>query len=398
MSTNPLIGRQKYDELRNEDSQWKTEWTVDKAADFQYCVVVSQTEDFTPGVNLFESDDEDADPGKHWPRNWQDIAKALVNNGLEVLAYESRDINKTTQRPDVYMLVRVPVESLRKYGNEIEYKLLLDSKELKKLIERGNPDRKIVPHDIPNNDPKRTKVGPYEFIYAKYTSIVPEILYWRPEGMGNPFRNSIRLKMAALLMEKKIVYKLRVPFTESPLGYKIKTKGLNLDKLLHSRKILSLFPLHDLKEQGRLKACWLNVFRPWKLPFFKIKEYYGEKVALFYSFMGHYSLWLYIIAIIGTPIQLLVLVEMLSLAEIPVLRYLIPICSFCVVLWVILMMQYWLRKEKAIALTWGMIDYEKIEPDRAGFTFDIQLSLVNGYEQHYFSPSIHRHRYVCVSV
>jgi hypothetical protein len=33
------------------------------------------------------------------------------------------------------------------------------------------------------------------------------------------------------------------------------------------------------------------------------QEYFGEKIALYFEFMGHYTFWLLIPAIFGVPIQ-----------------------------------------------------------------------------------------------
>ena len=40
--------------------------------------------------------------------------------------------------------------------------------------------------------------------------------------------------------------------------------------------------------------------------------------------------------------------------------------SMFIVLWAILMLEYWKRKEKLTALYWGMIDFEKSEVTRPG--------------------------------
>ena len=59
-----------------------------------------------------------------------------------------------------------------------------------------------------------------------------------------------------------------------------------------------------------------------------------------------------------------------------------------------MMLEYWKRTEKQLALEWGMIDFEINEIDRSEFRHeDIIQSYVTGKKMRYFSPS-KRSKYV----
>jgi hypothetical protein len=51
-----------------------------------------------------------------------------------------------------------------------------------------------------------------------------------------------------------------------------------------------------------LRSTW-----PWALPVNLIRAYFGEKVALFFSFAAHYTSWLLPLALIGFVAQMQVL-------------------------------------------------------------------------------------------
>jgi anoctamin-10/anoctamin-7 len=52
-----------------------------------------------------------------------------------------------------------------------------------------------------------------------------------------------------------------------------------LEQLLAKKALLHAFPLHDRTELRALQGRWLLYWAwPWKQPFTRIKDYFGEKV------------------------------------------------------------------------------------------------------------------------
>jgi hypothetical protein len=92
-------------------------------------------------------------------------------------------------------------------------------------------------------------------------------------------------------------------------------------------KISAFFPLHNLKRLEAVKQEWLKPSTyPWDQPLFLIKvthpmppkycscgvfpclqEYFGEKLGLYFAFMGHFNKWLLLPAVIGVPLQIYIL-------------------------------------------------------------------------------------------
>ena len=163
----------------------------------------------------------------------------------------------------------------------------------------------------------------------------------------SPFSKSVRLKLILDILRASK-----------------RAKGCNLaiSKLIFKGHILALFPLHDRSITKQLKAkCTTFWSMPWDVPTHDIKEYFGEKIALYTVFIGHYSVYLIIPAIIGAIFQ--IVVWSTGNFSHPVL----PFYSLLITVWSIAMLEYWKRQEATTAMHWGMSEFEQEEPVRPEF-------------------------------
>jgi hypothetical protein len=76
--------------------------------------------------------------------------------------------------------------------------------------------------------------------------------------------------------------------------------------------------------------------------------------------MGHFNQWLAIPGLIGIPLQIYIL-AVNDFSTPPQIAY-----AVFIVLWAIFMLEFWKRKEKLIAVEWGMTGFEDDEQDRPG--------------------------------
>lgn len=77
------------------------------------------------------------------------------------------------------------------------------------------------------------------------------------------------------------------------------------------------------------------------MPIDKIREYFGETIALMFSFEEHYKNWLIAPSVVGLPFQIYMFASGDTSFKLLVLL------AFFLALWAICMMEFWKRKGKA---------------------------------------------------
>ncbi|RYH21304.1 hypothetical protein EON65_21005 [archaeon] len=160
---------------------------------------------------------------------------------------------------------------------------------------------------------------------------------------------------------------------------------MELSKLLHKRRILAMYPLHEEKTMREIESRCMDKWTfPWQVPIHSVKEYFGEKIALYNVFLGHYSLWLIVPSIVGLAFQLVVW-GTLDFSS-PVL----PFYSLIITVWSVFMLEYWKRQESTTAMVWGMSEFESQEQDRPEFKGSTMKSFIDGRDITYNPPSLAR--------
>jgi len=129
---------------------------------------------------------------------------------------------------------------------------------------------------------------------------------------------------------------------------------------------------------------------PWKQPFDSIKEYFGEKITFYFVFMGHYTKMLLFPAFISIPLQAYIFYTWDFSSP------LLPVFSFIISMWAVIMLEFWKRKEKRQAYEWGMTDFEVNERDRPDYRGTVIKSFVTGEMVRYY-PSSKRYKYTTQS-
>lgn len=141
------------------------------------------------------------------------------------------------------------------------------------------------------------------------------------------------------------------------------------------------FPLHTHDLQS-LSQSWIQWFRFWRpQDIDAIKDYYGEKIAMYFAWLEFYISWLAIPAFFGTICGILEYssasdrfdIKFMTLGEWSLLIFalLLSICST-------LMDQLWVRKQSVIAWKWGVSDYYKIEEQRSGYKGEYKHDHISG--------------------
>lgn len=157
--------------------------------------------------------------------------------------------------------------------------------------------------------------------------------------------------------------------------------GLDIDFLQKKQCFLTMYPLHDLLELGELEIKWLVLFQfPWNQCVDDVKDYFGEKIGLYFAWLGLYTTWLFPAALVGALFWINVAVKGNNPNAVS-----IPYFAGFMSIWATLFLEYWKRAEKTCALRWGMIGFESSENDRPAFAGTEAISPVTGKPVLYFS-------------
>ncbi|KAF5303166.1 hypothetical protein FQA39_LY10079 [Lamprigera yunnana] len=122
---------------------------------------------------------------------------------------------------------------------------------------------------------------------------------------------------------------------------------------LSNNLIKSIFPLHDEEMLKKLGKNWyMKLFST--QPIEEIRLYFGESIALYFSFLSFYTAALIIPTLLGF------LQAFLSQGTVP---------FFCIfnVLWVTVFLELWRRRSNELAYRWGTIGMTSLDEPRANF-------------------------------
>lgn len=155
--------------------------------------------------------------------------------------------------------------------------------------------------------------------------------------------------------------------------------GINVGHLLHNNDLVAYFPLHEdtqLKELASNKLAWVWMGTTHTMA---VRDYFGEKVTLYYLFMAYYWKALLIPAGVSMIIQ-----PIEWFYNTPDNISAVPFCIFISV-WSVLLPHFWKRQEAKYSVQWGTLELvPEMEPCRPQFYGPMQINPVtNQVEPHY---------------
>eukprot|EP00638_Chattonella_subsalsa_P015368 CAMPEP_0117851498 /NCGR_PEP_ID=MMETSP0949-20121206/22438_1 /TAXON_ID=44440 /ORGANISM="Chattonella subsalsa, Strain CCMP2191" /LENGTH=784 /DNA_ID=CAMNT_0005699333 /DNA_START=338 /DNA_END=2692 /DNA_ORIENTATION=+ len=309
-------------------------------------------------VMLFKVLDEDE---KKPEVKMKDIVTALNQGGLETELYYS------IQRDEVYCKIRASYERLRQEADRTDYKVRFDAEELKKYCEKGRPDKKWGPIDI-RDERNECSYMAYEHIYGEYKHDNDDIadLYIKYPG-GKNFNGKDRLKLIYTIIAGR----------EADGGC-----NLTIEALKGNDCIMDFFPLHEFTELRKLQTKWLKLMSwPWQQPFDEIKDYFGEKIGLYFVWLGHYTTWLLPLTVVAVLFWINIAVKGGN-PNVDILPYF----NALIALWATFFLEFWKRREATISMLWGTRGFEEEEQERPQFEGEPSTSAVDGSPSYYFKP------------
>ena len=287
-----------------------------------------------------------------------------IQSKTGLLTYMFYSVNKKL----IFCKVGATIDRIKKAADELDFNMLLDEHYLATEVDNG---------EFPVQDePDITLMKPYECIYGPYERENEyHDLYHCPPDSNHPFRSVDRIKLI-----------LEVLQNDADWG-----AGLELFALKKNGSLLNYYPLREAKFIKALEKDWMpwHIY-PWEQPIDDIRDYFGEKIGLYFEFLGHYTSWLLPLSIVGAITGLDIFIESLifkDLSEALGTSFLVPACCVFVAFWAQFMLEFWKRKESTKAMEWGMSSFEDEESDRAEYYGDKIFSFINGESIKYFPPS-----------
>lgn len=173
----------------------------------------------------------------------------------------------------IYALIRTALKLVKQKAESDGYKLLLDSTKAKERAFDGDEEALVDPFSIPHIE-EISRIEPFEFIYGEYvTRSDAQELYQCPEDMTHPFHKVLRLKLLSRMLRTS--------------DHIAKEGELSLDFLLEGGVIRDFHPVHDQEKLDSLREDWLATCSvPWRQPFLEIRQYFGEKMAYYFLYLG----------------------------------------------------------------------------------------------------------------
>ncbi|CAL4119685.1 unnamed protein product [Meganyctiphanes norvegica] len=145
---------------------------------------------------------------------------------------------------------------------------------------------------------------------------------------------------------------------------------------LEEELISCMYPLHDRSALDTLAQHWYNAIFQTSAPFEEVRSYFGESVAMYFSFLGFYTLALCLPALLGL-LQLILSVDTLT-------EY--ALFAAFNLLWVTVFLEMWKRRCAELSYSWGTLQRG---PDLAlctQYTGEMRQNPVNGRFQPYYPP------------
>ncbi|OLP97360.1 Anoctamin-10 [Symbiodinium microadriaticum] len=264
-----------------------------------------------------------------WKAKRNTVIHTLSDTGLVLMLYYSRD------RDEIFVRIAADPQHLRQVAEMIRYQLELKPQYLSAFADYKNDyagrrdmnyrDRCVVSH-----------------LYETHADKEKEGDYPQKDAI---FRTVDRLRLIDHIVRS---------------GDR-SCAGIDVGQLLHDGDLIHYFPLH---EQGKLQDMDKDWFKTFVIGrnIYKVRDYFGERIALYFLFMSHFIKWMVIPTLIGC------FCCVLDLFMGTPNNWTAMFLCIGVGLFSTTFIHFWRRKSNLYALKWGTFSMKKKpEPTRPEF-------------------------------
>jgi len=284
-----------------------------------------------------------------WTMKRQGVITALSDCGLIIMLYYSRD------RDEIFVKVSVEDRHLRQVAEMKRHKLELKEEYLSAFAEYK--DDYFGQREMNFSD--RLMVSHLYKAHVDQTDDNEGEAYPRPIAI---FRTTDRIQL--------INYIIR--------SADHSCAGVDVGQMLHDGDLTAFFPLHENKKLVDLDKDWFRCF-VWGTSVHKVRDYFGEQVAMYFLFMSHFIKWLIMPSICGTALYLFGVVW--GTPD----NYTALMVAVGMSFWYIFFVHFWRRNEATHAVKWGSLNIgPTLEPTRPGFIGTSRINPVTGRIDRYY--------------
>ena len=163
---------------------------------------------------------------------------------------------------------------------------------------------------------------------------------------------------------------------------------LNTNVLLKHNCILAFRALQDPVNLMTVQKDWISMLQfPWNQNTDVAKDYFGERIGLYFAWLGHYTSWLILASIAG-----IVAWSFVQAGNNDPNNFLMPYFAGFMAIWGTVFLEYWKRTEVRLAMEWGMDDFKDEEQDRPEFSGIRARSPITGQEVLFFPQHLRLRR------
>lgn len=280
---------------------------------------------------------------KAWEQRRNAILKSLQNCGLRVYAFYSRD------RDEVFVKVGADSDKLKAAAEQMNFKLQLKDQYLGAYAE--------FRHDFPGRPELQFKdARRVSHIYKVHS----EDEYPAPDAI---FRSVDRIAIVDQVIRSKDK----------------DCCGIDIGSMIDKGDLLHYFPLHEPRSINDLADdafAWIRMDMHFAD---KVRDYFGDRVALYFLWQSWYVKWLIPPSLVGIAC---ILVDIF--AQTPDNFLAIPFCILMSV-WSVFLPHFWRRQEAKFALKWGTLDMvAALEPSRPQHYGEPRINPVTGHIEPFY--------------
>lgn len=145
--------------------------------------------------------------------------------------------------------------------------------------------------------------------------------------------------------------------------------------------VVAFFPLHHMPNKEILHSAmldqWTNVFNP---PLRKVKDYFGEELAMYFAYLSFYTKWLIPPSIVGVLFLIIMFTHPNHHTGWPINFDAAGAFGFglFVCIWSTAFLEAWERQQSSYASEWGMANLKEQEVTRPEFKGEVRKDPITG--------------------